>query len=226
MKTSAQTIASIVLLVIVIGGAALLIDVIFEQKITVVKQQKELDSLHTYFRTLDVMQKTLSVAYPYISKYEAKYYAYMFYDLSFSYKIDWSWYPATIRSESNWNQCALSKSKARGLTQMVPICAKSQADRLNMDYEEGFTEWNEINNIIMGMDYLSQGFVKGDTFAIKRYIGGAGYRLAADTFQTIISKYAADVQAEQKKVDSIFQEHEKVSYIYKGVQYDTQTKKK
>jgi hypothetical protein len=221
-----KKIAKIVGLVcLIIGLAVLSFNYIFELHKTIKKQKDEIDSFYIYFNTLDMMKKTLEVAYPYISSFEAKYYSHMFYDKATEFKVDWAWYPSTIRAETNWNHTLISKKKARGVMQITPICAIHQAERLQIPfYKEGYTEWNEINNVIMGIDYLSQGFVKGEEYAIKRYIGGDGFKNASDTNKIVIENYSKEVIAEQAKVDSIFQEHAKLKYIYKGVQYENRGK--
>jgi soluble lytic murein transglycosylase-like protein len=173
--------------------------------------------LQSYFDDLEVMEQTLQVAYPWVSKYEARYYSHIFHDFSKQYGVDWTWYPAMIKVESHWNHMLISNKKARGLTQTIPKCAVAQAKRLNIRYKEGFTEWNEINNIVMGTDYFSQGFVKGSDYAVRRYIGGPGFKSANDTNQIKIDKYSKEVKNEQAKIDSLFQEHEKLFYISKGI---------
>lgn len=218
---SVKSIMLIVVLAMAVFGLSLRVWFLSEKVLSLQKDNKitqdKLKIMQAYFDDLEVMEQTLRVAYPWVSKYEAKYYSHIFYDFSRQYNIDWTWYPSMIMVESRWNHMLISKKKARGLTQTIPKCALAQAKRLNIRYKEGFTEWNEINNLVMGADYFSQGFSRGSDYAVRRYIGGPGFKNADDTNKVIIDNYSKEVKNEQIKIDSIFQEHEKLFYISKGI---------
>ena len=177
--------------------------------------KNRLDSLNTYFNELDIISKTINISYPVVSEVEAKYYAKIFYDISKQYNIDISAFPALIRIESNWNPTLISSKKCRGLTQIASVTAADGCKKFNINYKEGTTEWNEIINVVIGLDYFSSRYQrKGLDYAIRSYIGGDGFNEASEKNSEYIEKYTKE----------FYQEYKKVNYIHKGVEYELSNK--
>lgn len=189
-----------------------------------------LDSFKVADHERAMMQKTLLVTYPVLSECEAKYYSYIFQDFSRKYKIDWCIYPAKIRIESNFNPTLISGKKAKGMCQLMEGTAREQADKLNITYISGVTEWNEIPNMVMGCNYLSEGIKdSGIEFGLRRYYSGNGknktdivtdyYNTVFWEYQKIKLKYQKISEEEQKRL-RVSDEYQKIRYIYKGVLSD------
>ena len=68
-------------------------------------------------KRIERMQKALIISYG-LSKYESKYYSYIFDDFSSKYKIPWEAYAALIRIESNYRTDLQSKDGASGIAQI------------------------------------------------------------------------------------------------------------
>ena len=153
------------------------------------------------------MEKTMLVAYPRLSEYEAKYYSIIYIDMACKYGVDWKWFPAMMWIESRFNPTAKSEDDAHNLTQVIEPTLKIQCDKLGIKYKKN-TKWHDIHMMIAGIDYLCQGFEKGEEYAVKRYIGGPGYKKAAkESDQEDIKAYW----------DSVSTEANKVKYIYRGI---------
>jgi soluble lytic murein transglycosylase-like protein len=178
--------------------------------------KKELDSLKAYPNELSQISKTITVAYPVVSDIEAKYYAKIFYDISKQYKVDMPSFLALIKIESGWNPTLISSRKCRGLTQVSVAAATDECKKLGIEYKEGVTEWSDIANILIGLDYFSSRFQKsGCEYAIKSYIGGDGFKSATGANKEYIDRYTKEFMVE----------YVRVGYIYKGVKYDELIKK-
>ena len=206
-----KTLASILVIICVMLVFSILINI--QQKGRVDSSNKKLDSIQNYFNELDIIKKTIIISYPVVSEVEAKYYSYIFYNISQQYKVDFAAFPALIRIESNWNPTLVSSRKCRGLTQIASATASDGCRQFNVDYKEGVTEWNDILNVIIGLDYFSLRYKKnGLEYAIRSYIGGDGFRNAAGDNKIYIEKYTKEFMGEFTKV----------SYINKGVRYDAE----
>lgn len=168
-----------------------------------IKAKAVVDSFKTEDRDLAIMQKTLlTTYYSSLSKYEAKYYSYIFRDFAKKYKTDWCIYPAKICIESNFNPGLISKRGARGICQLMEGTAKEQAGKLGIKYVKGITEWRLLDNIIMGCNYLSEGIRdSGLDYGLRRY--NSGHRN--------MSKEVTDY------VDTVMIEYKKVGYVYNSI---------
>jgi soluble lytic murein transglycosylase-like protein len=173
---------------------------------------------------LNNMQKTVEVIYN-LTPYEAHYYSIIFYDFSERYKIPWEIYPALIKIESSFNSVVLSKEHAKGMTQVLESTGRLQAEKLGIPFN-GNTLWNCVLNMVIGFDFFSEGYAeyidsttqeKALKHAMKRYCGGPGY--------SQISSTKAKIYVKGYK-DSLWEEYQKVSYVYKGLCYDQLTTRK
>ena len=161
-------------------------------------------------RRLENMQKAILVSYN-LTTYEARYYSFIFDDFSRKYNIPWEVFPALIKIESNFNPGVLSKEHAKGLTQVLEATGRIQANKMGIPFTEG-TLWNSVLNIVIGFDYFSEGYaekVKGTTqdsalkHAMRRYVGGPGY-------------ISVNSEIKEYKI-SLWDEYQRVSYVYKGI---------
>lgn len=178
---------------------------------------KKLNNYNGAANRLENMHKALLVSYN-ITSYEARYYSFIFDDFSQKYGIPWEVYPALVRIESNFNPGVMSRERAKGLTQVLESTGKSQAEKLNIPYNDG-TLWNSILNMVIGFDYFSEGYaekikdIPQDSalkHAMRRYCGGPGYARVNDSARIYVKEYRS----------TLWDEYLRVSYIYKGVMYD------
>jgi hypothetical protein len=95
--------------------------------------------------------------------------------------------------------------------QLLESTAKEEADKIGMHYEEGLTLWNDLSNLILGCSYLSR-MILNSTLegGVKSYLGGPAYYVNIKE-----NKETAKYVSEYKT--SVWQEYEKISYIYKGI---------
>jgi hypothetical protein len=155
------------------------------------------------------MTKTLLVTYP-ISKWEAYYYSIIFDDFSTSFKIPWQVYAAIIRIESNFKTTLVSPKKAKGLMQILEETGKIQSKKIEINYKEGETLWNDLLNIIIGCYYLSECIEKkGLENGIRSYLGGLNYEKNLDDED--ISQYISQYKT------TVWQEYNHLVYIYRGI---------
>lgn len=170
--------------------------------------ENKIDSLKNFHSTIEVMAKTLQIEYN-ISLPMAKYSSYIFYDFSQKYKLPWEIYASCVKIESGWNPTLVSSSKARGLMQLIEGTAKARAAKLGIKYSVGVTEWNDIENMVMGCDYLSEGYDTSNGF--KKYIGGENWKQTTDSKHVeTMDKYSLDAKIEFRKLE----------LIYKGLLYE------
>lgn len=163
------------------------------------------------------MTATLQIAYK-ITKWEAKYYSYIFYDFAEWYDIPWELYPALIRYESNFLTGETSKKKARGIAQVIDTTARIWIRKLDMPSQrrrKGLI-WNEILNMTMGFAYLSETIRdSGDVKAgIKVYVGGYDYPRRPSSRSVKEDddyKYVGDYKT------TVFGEFTKLGFLYQGV---------
>lgn len=152
---------------------------------------------------IDRMTKTLSVHYPHLSWYETHYYSVVFYDFSKKYGVPWEIYASMIRIESNFNPTIRSSKGAKGLTQVLESTAKAECKKLDIEYIEGQTLWNDLLNLVIGLTYLSEGISElGIEDGVRRYIGGPGF----DKGNKIVGQYRTTVS----------QEYTRLKYIYRS----------
>lgn len=84
---------------------------------------------------------------------------------------------AIIRQESNFNTDAISRVGARGLMQLMPATAKSEARRLALDFSEARLTRDPAFNVTLGSNYLQSliGDFRGSyVLAIAAYNAGPG----------------------------------------------------
>jgi len=191
----------------------------------------ELDSLRNIESKKATINRTLQVAYPQLSIYEVLAYGELFYYVcEVKYKVSWIPPGAVMGVESNstWNPTLISSAKCRGLGQLGSAAAKEGCDKLGIPYKEGYTEWIEPLNLGLALDYYcSRAKAKGDSFAVRAYIGGDTWPKAVPegSRDKYIKKYAEDVAAKELKIRNVLTETIKLDYIYKGVSTETQNAK-
>jgi len=154
--------------------------------------------------------KTLILAYE-ISEWEAFHYAILFDQWSVYYMIPWEVYAALIRVETNFNPTQTSEAGCRGLMQVKESTAKEVAQKLNINYREKQTLFNEFTCFAIGAFYLSENILKKDIkHGLKCYLGGPDYlrsiKSNAETF-TYVREYKTRVS----------KEYEQLSYMFRGV---------
>ena len=96
---------------------------------------------------LDIEEKILKFIYP--IRYKEYVYKY-----SVNLDIDPMLTFSIIKTESNFNEKAESKSGAIGLMQLMESTAKEQAEKLNINYSKQILFETEIN-IILGLNYFN-----------------------------------------------------------------------
>lgn len=181
--------------------------------------QKSSDNLHDALekyeakdRELGYMQTTLMTTYG-LSKYEANYYAIIYYDFSKKYDIPWEIYPAMVRVESNFDPSLISKSKAKGMTQVLEETAKQVCKEIEIPYRANKTLWNDLLNQIIGFTYLSEAIKEGDSLSIPHgiqvYLGGPDYGRKINHIET--RKYVGEYNT------SVGHEFKLLHFIHKGV---------
>jgi Transglycosylase SLT domain len=184
-------------------------------KITNTKLLK-LDSLVTYSQNINIISKTIIISNPTVPEIEAKYYAIIFYDISHKYNIDVTSFIALIHIESNWSPVLTSNKNCKGLTQISKLTEIDECSKLGINYKENVTEWDDIANILIGLDYFASRYQKsGLDYAIKAYVGGDNYKQASSINGAYIDKYTKDFTIE----------YIKTKYIYHGVEYELGYKK-
>ncbi len=99
------------------------------------------------YKTLNIEQKILIYLYP--IKYEEYVYKY-----SEELEIDPMLTFAIIKTESNFEEKAISKSGAIGLMQLMESTAKEQAQKLNIEYTKEVLYNPEIN-LKIGLNYFN-----------------------------------------------------------------------
>jgi len=177
------------------------------------EKQKKIDSLSSIVSECDVlrerksrlefMEKTLMIHYK-LTPYESHYYSIVFDDFSQKYNIPWYIYPAILRIESNFDPTLKSHKGARGIAQVIEPTGKEMARKLGIPYKKGKTLWNDILNMTIGFEYLSQAIIeKGLEDGIKVYIGGHGF----DKSRKDIGRYSTTVRWE----------YDRLRYIHAGV---------
>ena len=176
----------------------------------IAKLKGQIDNLSGYKEKelrIQNMEKALLVCYGHLSKYEAHYYCIIYDDFAQKYGIPWEIYPAVIRIESNFDPTLCSPSKAKGIAQVVEATGKFEADKLGVTYKPMNTLWNDLLCQIFGFSYLSDAIKqKGLEDGVKCYLGGVGF----DKGRKDIGEYRTTVR----------KEYDRLTYIYKGVQYD------
>jgi len=171
---------------------------------------------------LNCMKKALMVAYG-LSKWEAHYYSILFDDFSINYSIPWEIYPAIIRIESNFKVTLVSTKGAKGMMQILESTGKDVAQKLDLEYIESQTLWNDLINMVLGCEYLSEGIKeKGLEGGVKRYLGGPDFLKSAKANQeakTYIGAYKTTVWNEYKLLTYIFRgiANESGKYVYKDL---------
>jgi soluble lytic murein transglycosylase len=176
-------------------------------------------------RKLKAMQQSLVIAYG-ITKWEARYYSYIFYDFSKHYGLPWEIYPAMIRVESNFRTTLKSDKDAKGISQVLESTAAEVAQKIGINYVNGETPWNDLLNLVIGVTYLSDQISTGNgsddekiKHGIKCYLGGPDYlrkSVSNQNTNTYLANYST----------TVWQEYVKLSYIYKGVYADAKSKSK
>jgi hypothetical protein len=191
--------------------------------------QNELDSLKIIDNEKNTIRRTLQVAYPQLSIFEVLAYGEIFYYVcETKYGIHFMKPAAIIGVESNWDPSLMSYAKCRGLGQLGSAAAKEGCDKYGIPYKEGYTEWNDPLNIGLSLDYYcSRAKTKGDSFAVREYIGGITWPKAAPggLREKQIKKYAQDVAAKELKIRNVLTETIKLDYIYKGAYTEVQNDK-
>lgn len=175
------------------------------------KEQKIYKSYILQDERIKCMVKTLTIAYD-ISEWEAYFYSKFFDDFSLYFRIPWEIYPALVRVESNFNPTRRSKAGCKGLMQLKESTAKAEAKKLNINFVESQSLWNEFINLPLGVNYLSRHIKKEGNIegGIKCYLGGPDY-LKSVKRNGDISKYVKEYKTRVSK------EYEQLKIMYRGV---------
>lgn len=164
-------------------------------------------------KRIKYMTKALIATYG-LSKWEAHYYSIIFDDFSCSYEIPWEIYPAIIRIESNFKCTLVSSKGAKGIMQILESTGENLAGKMNIEYTESSTLWNDIINLILGCRYLSDNIKRqGLESGVKSYLGGSGYLKTISNKETgkKVEKYIGEYKS------SVWKEFTNLSYIYRGI---------
>lgn len=166
---------------------------------------------------------TLSKAYPQLSKYETIAYAQIIYHFTCEkYAIPFEEPCAIIQIETGWDPTLVSISKCRGLGQLSTAAAAESAAKINIDYLPGITEWRDIDNLALSLEYYCSRRENGTAeSATKSYIGGDTWKKAASggDREKVINQYDKSVGVERLRIKKIMAEVEKLKYIKGGVIY-------
>lgn len=186
--------------------------------------KSELDSIYSEIDTLADIKKTMIVAYPQLTKWEAMCYAPIVREFTKTYRTPFPLALSFVGVESGWNPTLVSTARCRGLGQLGTAAAKEGSARLGISYKEGYTEWVEPLNLALSLYYLCTRYANsGREFAIKSYVGGNNYRItekAGGKSAKYINEYAQLIEREELKVKNILAETDKLTYIYKGILYE------
>lgn len=193
------------------------------QKNRIESLTKSLDSLKQIETEKQIINKTLRVAYPQLSEFEGKYYAEIFYDFCYvRYRVPFTIPAAIFGIESGWNPTLISKAKCRGLGQLGSSAAAEGCGRYGISYLEGYTEWNDILNVALSLDYFCKKFeAKGDSFAIRAYVGGDTWQKAVPggDRDKYIKSYTKSIAEKEDIIKKVLVETTKLTYINNGVLY-------
>lgn len=193
----------IVFLASVAGGVFLRVNRDAKRIKRLEKEVKNLKGLKIREQEIDRIARTLLVHYCHLSRYEAHYYAIVFYDFSKKYEIPWELYAAVVRIESNFNPSIRSNKGAKGITQVIESTGAEVAEKLDIEYEKGATLWNDILNLVIGFTYLSEGVKElGIEDGLKRYNGGPGFKKG----HKVIGRYRT----------TVWQEYVRLKYLYRS----------
>lgn len=151
------------------------------------------------------IEKTLKMAYS-LNRFESRYYAYIFKDLSEEENIPWQLIAAVIWIESKYDPSATSIANCKGLMQLKDKTAKEVCESVNVRYY-GNIVWNDIMNIVLGSHYLASDYhKKGLEWALKKYVGGPKIKKAGES-KRYENWYKGRVKGE----------YIKLKYIHKGI---------
>jgi len=211
--------------------------IIKSHKTTIQNKVHIIDSLVAKEKEIKVMQKTILLAYPQknlrikktgkwilggISEYEAKSYSYIFKEFADSFNVDWTIFPSVLWIETRFNPTLTSDKKAKGIGQLMDSTAHYLCNKIGIVYKNGTTLWTDIINVTLCCSYLVEGIKKDSTgkinyeHMIKRYYAGENHK-NMNKSRKKIKKYYDDVYNQQQKLKDVFDEHEKLNYLYNGV---------
>ena len=182
--------------------------------------KESLDSLKSIEADKEMVRATLSVAYPQLSTFETMAYGEVFYYMCFvKYKVPFTIPAAIISVESGWNPTLVSNKKCRGIGQLSSAAAEEGCKAYDIKYREGYTEWCDIVNLGLSLDYYCKKHVsKGDSFAVRAYVGGDTWPSAKPGSERdkYIKEYAKLVANKELMVKNVFAEQRKLIYIKRG----------
>lgn len=175
------------------------------------KKSYEIEKIHKVYLLRDerrrCISKTLTIAYD-LSNWESYCYSMIFDEISCYYKINWEIFAALIRVETNFNPTLKSPAHCKGLMQLKEATGKEVAEKLDINYVENQSLWNDFINILLGSHYLAE-FIKerGIEGGIKSYLGGPDYlksvKKKGETFR-YVREYKIKVSEEYKQLKYIF----------------------
>lgn len=179
------------------------------------KQEAITSTLMKHDQQHQIISRTLQIAYK-LNPDMADMCATIYQSDARRYGIDWFWFGATTRIESNFNTVALSSSDAKGLSQLLENTAAGLCKKLGFRYIKNFTVWEAPTNLRLGGAYIAEGLKEGIAkkldnpmeYSIKRYLGGSKFKTYPD--QAVIETY----------YQNVLSECEALRYIYKGVSTD------
>lgn len=187
----------------------------YELKQDVVAQEAITKTLMQYNQQHQIISRTLQIAYR-LNPDMADMCATIYQSDARKYGIEWFWFGATTRIESNFNTVALSPSDAKGLSQLLESTAAGLCKKLGLKYVKNITVWEAPTNLRLGDAYIAEGVKEGKQkkvsdpmeYAVKRFLGGSLFKTYPD--QAIIQTY----------YQNVLSEYETLRYIYKGVSTD------
>lgn len=170
------------------------------------------------------VERTLSLAYEHLSKWEIRHYTRLFLDFSKENGLPWEAYAALVRYESNFDPTQRSVSNCYGMTQVLPSTGKRLADSLGIRWRGTETVlYNDLLNMVLGFTYLSEGYKMALSegherpealqYALKRYVGGTG-----DPIKIKRKTKENQIYVKEYKT-SVWQECKKLMMFYRSVQF-------
>lgn len=180
-----------------------------------VKHDAVTSTMLRYTQQQQIISKTLQIAYR-LNPDMADMCAVIYQSDARRYGIEWFWFGATTRIESNFNTVAISPSDAKGLSQLLEPTASGLCKKLGLRYVKNVTVWEAPTNLRLGDAYIAEGLKEGKAknfrnpmeFAVKRFLGGSKFKTYPD--QAVLDNYYKNTLSE----------YETLRYIYKGVSTD------
>ena len=202
---------------VLIGGLTVSVYIVRPQQDKYAALEKELQNEKEKNRVYIIrddrrrcISKTLQLAYN-LSEWESFCYATLFDEFSLLYKTHWALYGALIRVETNFNPTLKSGKDCKGLMQIKESTGADVAKKLNIQYKENVSLWNEFINFAIGATYLSDFIAeRGVHGSIKSYLGGPDYKKS-------IQKKIETFKYVKEYKTRVSEECDQLQYMYRGI---------